>query len=116
MAPFSNDPKVKTPPRSNSAPVRRDPVAVTFKRGYHVWNKGETAGFSETEAKRLVEKLEVAVYANAPTEDDPPPAAELTLEHTGGGIYEIKRGDEVIDKVKGKESAEAGLAMLQAEA
>ena len=36
----------------------------------------------------------------------------LSLESTGGGWYEIRRGDEVLDKVQGKDEAQARLAEL----
>ena len=40
-------------------------------------------------------------------------AAELTLEAVGGGWYEIKIGDVVVEKVQGKEDAEKALVRVQ---
>lgn len=39
---------------------------------------------------------------------------DLALKETGGGWFEIARGDEVLDKVQGKDAAEARLAELAA--
>ena len=44
----------------------------------------------------------------------PAPAAELTVEAVGGGWYEIRVGTVVVEKVQGKEDAEAALARHQA--
>ncbi|HEX8299067.1 MAG TPA: phasin family protein [Rubricoccaceae bacterium] len=44
----------------------------------------------------------------------PAPAAELTVEAVGGGWYEIRVGTIVVEKVQGKEDAEAALARHQA--
>ena len=40
-------------------------------------------------------------------------SAELTMEAVGGGWYEIKIGDVVVEKVQGKEDAEKALVRVQ---
>jgi len=40
---------------------------------------------------------------------------ELTMEAVGGGWYEIKIGDIVVEKVQGKDDAEAALLRVQAQ-
>ncbi len=39
--------------------------------------------------------------------------AELTLESVGGGWYEVKIGDVVVEKIQGKEEAEKALIRVQ---
>ena len=37
----------------------------------------------------------------------------VTIEHTGGGWYEIRRGGDVLEKVRGQEAAEARAAEVR---
>jgi hypothetical protein len=39
----------------------------------------------------------------------------LAMEAVGGGWYELKVGDVVVEKVQGRDEAEAALARLQAQ-
>jgi hypothetical protein len=46
---------------------------VAFTKGYSLWNTGETAGFPDGEAARLVESLGVAEYVSERPDVAPDP-------------------------------------------
>ena len=61
--------------------------------------------------ERLTQHIERLKAERAAT----PPASALSMEAVGGGWYELKVGTVVVEKVQGREEAEATLAKLQAQ-
>ena len=59
-----------------------------------------------------VERLTVQIEALRATRDAAPGTTAPVLESVGGGWYEIKIGDTVVDKVRGKDEAEEAVAAL----
>lgn len=87
----------------------QDAVAVVMKR-IGVPTRAEIAELTAS-VERLTVRVEEAkkdrVLVAAPA------TGALTVEGTGGGWYEIKAGDEVVDKVKGRKAVVARLTALQ---
>lgn len=84
----------------------QDAVASVMKR-IGVPTREEIAELSAS-----VERLTVQIEALRAERASAPSAALPLLESVGGGWYEIKIGETVVDKVRGKDEAEAALEAL----
>jgi len=86
----------------------QDAVAVVMKR-IGVPTRDEVAELTAS-VERLTQHIERLKAERAVAAK---PA--LAVESVGGGWYEVKVGDVVVDKVQGREDADAALVKLQAQ-
>lgn len=91
--------------------------SVSGRNGY--FTKGQTFTAPEGEFHHLGDTF-VRVVESAPSEGGGSEGGDqlpegYSLNHAGGGYYEIKRGDEVLEKVQGKKAAQARAAELAAD-
>ncbi|MEM1056374.1 MAG: phasin family protein [Bacteroidota bacterium] len=87
----------------------QDAVAVVMKR-IGVPTRAEIAELTAS-VERLTARVEEAKQERTLLAEAP--IGALTVNATGGGWYEIKTGDEVADKVKGRKAVVARLTALQ---
>ena len=85
-----------------------DAVATVMKR-IGVPTRDEISELTAS-VERLTAHIDTLRKERAAT---PAPAAEPTIEAVGGGWYELRVGTVVVEKVQGKEDAEAALARLR---